>query len=83
MRKYTQTSPRLLKRTPKALSKVQMVTGEQLLLMLMKIERSKLKEIGIGVSTSLGDGFENAIVMELKEDFLVLHSTIKEAAENA
>lgn len=47
--------------------------------MLMKIERSKLKEIGIGVSTSLGDGFENSIVMELKEDFLVLHSTIKEA----
>lgn len=83
MRKCTQTSPRLLKRTQKALSKVQMVTGEQLLLMLMKIERSKLKEIGIGVSTSLGEGFENAIVMELKEDFLVLHSTIKEAAENA
>ena len=83
MRKCTQTSPIHLKRTQKALSKVQMVTGEQLLLMLMKIERSKLKEIGIGVSTSLGEGFENAIVMELKEDFLVLHSTIKEAAENA
>lgn len=83
MRKYTQTSTRLMKRTQKALSKVQMVTGEQLLLMLMKIERSKLKEIGIGVSTSLGEGFKNAIVMELKEDFLVLHSTIKEAAENA
>lgn len=79
MRKYTQTSPMIMKRTQKALSKVQMVTGEQLLLMLMKIDRSKLKEIGIGVSTSLGEGFENAIVMELKEDFLVLHSTIKEA----
>lgn len=79
MRKYTQTSPMIMKRTQKALSKVQMVTGEQLLLMLMKIERSKLKEIGIGVSTSLGEGFENAIVMELKEDFLVLHSTTKEA----
>ena len=73
----------IMKRTQKALSKVQMVTGEQLLLMLMNIERSKLKEIGIGVSTSLGEGFENAIVMELKEDFLVLHSTTKEAAENA
>ena len=83
MRKYTQTSPMIMKRTQKALSKFQMVTGEQLLLMLMNIERSKLKEIGIGVSTSLGEGFENAIVMELKEDFLVLHSTIKEAAENA
>ena len=83
MRKCTQTSSRLLKRTQKALSKVQMVTGEQLLLMLMKLERSKLKEIGIGVSTSLGEGFENAIVMELKEDFLVLHSTIKEDDENA
>lgn len=69
----------IMKRTQKALSKVQMVTGEHLLLMLMKIERSKLKEIGIGVSTSLGECFENAIVMELKEDFLVLHSTIKEA----